>query len=126
MAKVLIIDDSAMSRRILRSIIESAGHDVLEAADGLVGLEQYFLHRPDVVLLDLIMLGMSGMDVLQKLREMDANARVIVATADIQISTREMTQAQGAAGFVTKPFAAKDVLATVNSVVERGNNAANG
>lgn len=126
MAKILIIDDSAMSRRIMRSILESAGHEVTDVSDGLMGLEQYFLNKPDIVLLDLIMTGMLGMDVLTKLREMDPGAQVIVATADIQVSTREMTQAQGAAGFVTKPFSAEDVLNVVNTVLKRGNNAVNG
>jgi two-component system, chemotaxis family, chemotaxis protein CheY len=120
MARILIIDDSSMSRRILRTILESAGHEVAEAADGMVGLEQYFLQKPDVVLLDLIMTGMFGMDVLKKLREMDPNARVIVATADIQVSTREMTDAQGAAGFVTKPFSPENVLQVVDSALRTG------
>jgi two-component system chemotaxis response regulator CheY len=109
MATVLIVDDSSMSRRILRNIVESAGHTVVEASDGLTGLEQYFLQKPDVVLLDLIMTGMFGLDVLKKIREMDAQARVIVATADIQASTRTMTEAEGAAGYITKPFAADEV-----------------
>src|SRR4029079_4101254 len=82
-AKVLIVDDSAMSRRILRSILEGGGHNVIEAEDGMVALEKYFLDKPHIVLLDLIMKGMVGMEVLEKLREMDGNARVIVASADI-------------------------------------------
>ena len=117
MATVLIVDDSSMSRRILRNIIESAGHLVVEASDGLTGLEQYFLQKPDVILLDLIMSGMFGVDVLKKIREMDPQARVIVATADIQTSTRQMTEAEGAAGFVTKPFAADDVLEAIRSAL---------
>jgi two-component system, chemotaxis family, chemotaxis protein CheY len=117
MATVLIVDDSSMQRRILRSIIESGGHAVVEASDGLTGLEQYFLLKPDVVLLDLIMTGMFGVDVLKKIREMDPQARVIVATADIQTSTRKMTQAEGAAGFLTKPFAAEDVLNAIRSAL---------
>ena len=94
--------------------MESAGHTAVEASDGLTGLEQYFLQKPDVVLLDLIMTGMFGVDVLRKIREMDGQARVIVATADIQASTRTMTQAAGATAFVTKPFAAEDVLQAIS------------
>jgi CheY-like chemotaxis protein len=62
MAKVLIVDDSAMSRRLLRRILEAAGHDVAEAEDGMVAIEKYYLERPDIVLLDLIMKGMFGME----------------------------------------------------------------
>lgn len=123
MARILIVDDSAMSRRILRGILEHAGHHVTEAEDGMVALEKYYLEKPDVVLLDLIMKGMVGMEVLKKVRLMDINAKVIVASADIQASTRAMTQAEGAAGFLIKPFVAELVLKTVHQVLEGRNNA---
>ena len=55
MARILIVDDSALSRRMLRRILEGAGHEVIEAEDGMVAIEKYFLNKPDVVLLDLIM-----------------------------------------------------------------------
>ena len=118
MAKVMVVDDSAMSRRILREIIESKGYEVIEAHDGMAGLELYFLQKPDVVMLDLIMRGMYGIDFLKKLRELDPQARVIVASADIQTSTRQMTESEGALGFVTKPFAREDVLQAIQTVVE--------
>jgi two-component system, chemotaxis family, chemotaxis protein CheY len=118
MAKILIVDDSAMSRRILRRILEGAAHDVIEADEGMVAIEKYFIEKPDVVMLDLIMKGMVGMEVLQKIREMDGNARVIVASADIQHSTRKMTEEQGAAGFVTKPFVEKDVIDAVQTALK--------
>jgi two-component system chemotaxis response regulator CheY len=118
MAKILIVDDSAMSRRILRKILEAAGHQVDEADDGMVAVEKYFLDTPDLVLLDLIVKGMAGMEVLQKILHMDRLARVVVASADIQVSTRTMTAAEGAVGFVTKPFVEGDVVAAVKSALE--------
>ena len=123
MAKILVVDDSAMSRRILRNILENAGHEVAEAEDGMVAIEKYFLEKPDLVLLDLIMKGMFGMEVLKKIRLMDNRARIIVASADIQASTRTMTQTEGAAAFVTKPFISEEILQTVNSVLEGPGNA---
>jgi two-component system chemotaxis response regulator CheY len=116
--RILIVDDSSMSRRIVRGILESAGHEVTEAADGMDALERYSLEKPDLVLLDLVMGGMHGLDVLQKLREMDGQARIIVATADIQSSTREMAEQAGSLGFVTKPIRSKELLSVVNSVLE--------
>src|SRR4051812_16716938 len=104
MAKILVVDDSGLSRRISRNILETAGHAVVEAEDGILALERYFLEKPDLVLLDITMKGMSGIEVLKKLREMDPGARVVIATADIQQSTRTMTREGGALGFVTKPF----------------------
>ncbi len=113
MAKILIVDDSALSRRLLRRIVESAGHQVIEAPDGVVALESYFLERPDLVLLDLTMAGMYGLDVLARLRELDPAARVVIASADIQSSTRELAMQAGARGFITKPFVAEQVLPIV-------------
>ena len=120
MANILVIDDSALSRRILRRILESAGHQVREADDGMVALEQYLLDQPDLVLLDMTMRGMHGLDVLGKLRELDPQARVIVATADIQRSTRELVDAAGGSGFVSKPFEAERLLSAVTSVLSGG------
>ena len=85
--KIMVVDDSAMSRRSLKRVLESADYSVVEAADGIAALESYFLERPDLVLLDMLMKGMYGLDVLSKLREMDSNVRVVVVTADIQNST---------------------------------------
>jgi two-component system chemotaxis response regulator CheY len=120
MANILIVDDSALSRRILRRILESAGHSIHEADDGMVALEHYMLDQPDLVLLDMTMRGMHGLDVLGKLRELDPQARVIVATADIQRSTRELVGAAGGSGFVSKPFEAERLLSAVTAVLSGG------
>ena len=117
-SRILIVDDSAMSRRIVRGILEFAGHDVTEAADGLAALERYSIEKPDLVVLDLVMGGMGGLDVLQKLYEIDEHARIIVATADIQNSTREMAEQAGSRGLLYKPIKKEELLALVNSVLE--------
>ena len=96
------------------------GHVVLEAEDGISGIECYFLEKPDLVLLDITMKGMNGIEVLQKLREMDPSARVVIATADIQSSTRTLTHTAGACGFVVKPLAADQVLAAVTAALHGG------
>jgi two-component system chemotaxis response regulator CheY len=119
-SKILIVDDSSLSRRTLRRILESAGFEVVEAVDGMSALEVYFLEKPDLVMLDLVMKGMYGLDVLEKLRELDANAKVVVASADIQSSTRKMVAEAGAQNFVTKPFVSEQVLAAVNAALLGG------
>ncbi|HEX8088632.1 MAG TPA: response regulator [Blastocatellia bacterium] len=118
MAKILVVDDSGMSRRTLRKILEPAGHEIIEAEEGITALELYFLDKPDMVFLDLTMTGMYGLDVLNKLREMDPEARVIVASADIQSSTREMVDAGGASAFVNKPFTSDKVLSAVRKTMQ--------
>jgi two-component system chemotaxis response regulator CheY len=117
-AKILIVDDSPLSRRIVRGYLESAGHEVTEAADGVAAIDRYSLEKPDLVLLDLVMSGMDGLEVLQKLRENDKQARVIVATADIQNSTRVMAAEAGSRGFLNKPIRKEELLTAVNSGLE--------
>lgn len=119
MANILIVDDSALSRRISRRILEGAGHAVTEVADGLSALERYSLDKPDLVLLDVTMKELSGLEVLQQLRAMDPAAIVVMATADIQSSTRALADASGAAGFVSKPLAAEVVLHAVDAALIR-------
>ena len=119
-AKILIVDDSALSRRTLRRILEAAGYEVVEADDGMAALEVYFLEKPSLVLLDLVMKGMYGLDVLAKLREMDQQARVVVASADIQSSTRKMVDDAGARGFIHKPFVPEQVIAAVEAAIAEG------
>src|SRR5215211_1921634 len=118
MAKILVVDDSGMSRRTLRKILEPEGHQIIEAEEGIAALERYFLDKPDLVFLDLTMTGMYGIDVLNKLREMDPQARVIVASADIQSSTREMVDAGGASAFINKPFTSEKVLSAVSETLK--------
>jgi two-component system chemotaxis response regulator CheY len=115
--KILVVDDSGLARRRMRGILEEAGYQVLEAEDGMAALERYHVDRPDLVVLDLVMKGMYGMDVLGKLREMDGLARVIVASADVQSSSHEMAAQAGAAGFVTKPIDPDQLLALVRSAL---------
>jgi two-component system chemotaxis response regulator CheY len=116
-AKIMIVDDSGMSRRTLRRILEPAGYEIVEADEGMAALELYFVAKPDLVLLDLVMKGMYGLDVLAKLREMDQEVRVIVASADIQSSTRASVEEAGAKAFVTKPFVPEEIMSAVQTVL---------
>ncbi len=114
---VLVVDDSGLARRSARHILEPAGYAIAEADDGMAALERYFLEKPDVVLLDLVMRGMSGLDVLAKLREMDPAARVVVVSADVQDSSRQLAMDAGAAGFITKPVESTALLKAVAHVL---------
>ncbi|MEO6035146.1 MAG: response regulator [Verrucomicrobiota bacterium] len=118
--KILLIDDSSVARRVLRQILEGSGYSVEEAANGTEGLEKYFLNKPDLVFLDMVMEHMKGMEVLTKLIEKDSKARVIVATADIQTGTRTEAEEKGAAAVINKPFTRDRVLSTLQNVLEGG------
>lgn len=120
MAKILIVDDSSLSRRMLGNILEKAGHHIIEAADGMSAIELYFLERPDLVFLDLVMNGMTGQEVLEKLLSLDKKAQIIVATADLQNLTQIAVKQAGANGFVNKPFVAATVLEAINAILKGG------
>ena len=117
--KILIVDDSAMSRRMMRRIVESAGFEVVEAEEGPEALEKYYLDKPVAVFLDLTMRDMYGLEVLEKLRQMDPNARVIIASADIQDMTRDSVTQAGADAFINKHLTSEKVLGALNEVIAK-------
>ena len=119
-AKVLVVDDSALARRTLREILEGAGYEVAEASDGLNALERYFIEKPTIVMLDLVMKGMYGLEVLTKLRELDPDVKVIVVSADIQTSSHELVFDAGGVSFVNKPFDRHEILTAVDAALARG------
>jgi two-component system chemotaxis response regulator CheY len=114
---ILVVDDSGLARRRARTILEGAGFDVVEAEDGMAAIERYFVSRPDIVLLDLVMKGMYGLEVLAKLRELDPSARVIIVSADVQTSSHEMAAEAGGAGFLVKPLDADAALPLIESIL---------
>jgi two-component system, chemotaxis family, chemotaxis protein CheY len=122
--KILIVDDSGLARRRARGILEGAGYEIVEAEDGMAALETYFVAKPDVVLLDLVMKGMYGLDVLAKLRQMDPSAKVIVVSADVQTSSHDLVAQAGAAGFLIKPMDAREVLSLIENTLNEGGHAA--
>lgn len=116
MAKILIIDDSHLSRRMMRKILEEDNHQVIEAIDGYSALEVFSLENPHLVMLDLTMPGMNGFEVLKKLKAINPATKVVVATADIQTQTRSQAVEEGADGFLTKPFTPQQVKELVNNL----------
>jgi two-component system, chemotaxis family, chemotaxis protein CheY len=119
--KILIVDDSALARRTLRGLLEEMGHSVEEASDGAQALERFYLNPPELVILDMVMNGMYGLEVLSKIREINSEARVIVATADIQKSTADQVRAAGAKGILNKPINRQAISDTLKVVLEGGN-----
>jgi two-component system chemotaxis response regulator CheY len=122
--KILVVDDSSLARRLTRRILEDLGCEVEEAADGARALELYALNRHEVVVLDMVMHGMTGQDVLLQLKRLNPKAPVIIVTADIQRSTRELVKEAGAAAMVNKPVS-KDEMADVLGRVLNGGTAWN-
>ena len=120
MATVMIVDDSNYTRRTHRRIVESDGHVVHEATSGMAAIESFFVHRPDLVLLDLTMEDMTGLEVLERLRDLNAGARVIVVSADVQRSTAKLVADSGALRFLGKPVSAEGLLEAVREALAGG------
>lgn len=116
MATIMIVDDSGFTRRTHRRILEAEGYEVHEAESGMSAIEGYFVHRPDLILLDLTMQDMGGLDVLTKLREMHSDVPVIVISADVQRSTAKLVAESGAA-FLGKPVSPDSLITAVRTTL---------
>lgn len=119
MAKVLIVDDSKTSRRILKNILEECGHEVIaEAENGDDGYIKYREIKPDIVTMDITMPKMDGIECLKVIRHFDAEAKVIMVTAAGQKEKMLEAVKNGAAEFITKPFEKSDIEKALKSVYE--------
>ena len=117
MTKVLIVDDSAFARSNLRRALLGAGFEVVEANSGQEAIEQVKLEDPDVVTLDLLMPGLSGLETLKKMRLIIPTARFIIITADIQSLTREALMQEGADAFINKPVSNSVLIETLKKLI---------
>jgi two-component system, chemotaxis family, chemotaxis protein CheY len=117
-AKILVVDDSSLARRTIRQLLEEGGHTVEEATDGVQAIERYFLNRHDLVILDMVMEGMYGLEVLMKFKQLNPDIRVIVVTADIQNATKAEARAAGAAALINKPVVRDELNRVVDAVLK--------
>jgi two-component system chemotaxis response regulator CheY len=108
--KVLIVDDNSSTREVLRVMLKNLGHEVVaDAEDGKSALKAFVDFRPEVVLLDIIMPGISGIVVLEEMRRVSPSAVVIMLTAVDQDDVTAELLKKGAAGIIFKPFSHDDL-----------------
>ena len=122
MARVLLIDDNASLRALLRLRLEEAGHEVLEAADGNEGLRLYREAGADLVLCDLVLPGKDGVETIRELCQ-GGGPRVIAMTGDPELSSGPLLRAaerSGAVASLRKPFADEELLAAVRAALGEG------
>ena len=119
MAKnILICDDAAFMRMMIKDILTKNGYNVVgEAENGLKAVEKYSETKPDLVLMDITMPEMDGIQALKKIKEIDANANVIMCSAMGQQAMVIEAIQSGAKDFIVKPFQAERVLEAVKKVV---------
>jgi two-component system KDP operon response regulator KdpE len=107
---IVVVDDEAQIRRLLRATLEATGYKVFEAADGQQGLAEVLARHPDLVLLDLGLPDMDGIAVLQRLREWSSVPVVILSVREAEQDKVACFQS-GADDYITKPFGTAELLA---------------
>jgi len=119
MAKILIVEDEPNMVAGLRDNFEFEGYQVLTAPDGVAGLERALSESPDIVILDVMMPRMSGLDVCKQLKAKKPSMPIIMLTARGQEVDKVVGLELGADDYVTKPFSIRELLARVKAVLRR-------
>lgn len=115
--RVLLVDDNALTRFTIKSLLDKLGHEVVaEAEDGAAAVKFFSELKPDVVFLDLILPGKSGVEILEDLRAVDPAARVVVVTAVEQDEIDRRLTDKGVAAILRKPFSFEDFKALMKDL----------
>ena len=118
MANILLVDDSRTSRKILRNILESAGHTIVdEAIDGEQAIEKYIASKPDVITLDITMPVMDGIEALKQIKLVDSEAKVIMVSASSQKDKLIEAVKYGAEDFIAKPFEPGQIITVLDKLI---------
>lgn len=119
-ATVLVVEDDATVSSVLSAYLRKAGFDPVVVADGPSALQEWTHRRPDVVVLDIMLPGMSGLEVLQRRRADDDHAAVIVLSARGEEEDRLLGLDLGADDYMVKPFSPREVVGRVQALLRRG------
>jgi two-component system alkaline phosphatase synthesis response regulator PhoP len=114
---VLVVDDDAAVRRVVRTVLEADGFEVVEAADGpaaLLLLDSIMGRGPDVVVLDVMMPGIDGIEVCRQIDH--ALVKVVMLSARDDVTTRDEALRSGADAYLTKPFSAIELLDAIENL----------
>jgi len=117
-ATILVVDDDADTRGLVRRLLERAGYGVREAEDGLAGLRELFALTPDLVLLDVTMPGLDGWATLERIREVSEVPVVMLTARDTEVE-RVRGLSHGADDYVAKPFGRQELVARVHALLRR-------
>lgn len=118
--RILIVDDADITRALLRTLLRREEYDVVgEASNGEQAIEMAQRVQPDVICLDVDMPKMGGLEVLAQLRQTLPQAAVLMVTAHTERETVQTAIANGAAGYIVKPFNAGRVLASIEAALAR-------
>ncbi len=116
---ILVVDDEQTVRHFLQRVLETAGYTVITAANGLEALEKMSQFDISLVLLDIMMPGLDGFEVLDHMRQDEDNTPVIMLTGIQEAPTKIDTLTLGADDYITKPFSVKELLARIQVKLRR-------
>ncbi len=117
-AKILVVDDEPSILNLVTSYLKAEGYEVFTASDGLAAIKAAKAYHPDLVILDIMLPGMDGLEVLTHLRR-DSNAYVILLTARTEETDKIVGLGVGADDYVTKPFSPRELTARVKAALRR-------
>jgi two-component system, response regulator, stage 0 sporulation protein F len=115
--KILVIDDEVELLVVVRELIESAGYRVLCAENGAEGIRIAMRERPDLIILDLRMPGMDGMETLRQLRGFDSHVRIVILTAFRDMESTRNAEHMDISACIGKPFENEHFLNVIRSVI---------
>lgn len=116
--RILLVDDAAFMRKMIKDTLSKSGYsDLHEAVDGADAVEKYAELHPDLVIMDITMPNMDGLEALKAIRGADGNANIVMCSAMGQESMVMDAVRSGAKDFIVKPFKAERVLKTVTSIL---------
>lgn len=115
--QILIVDDAELAREIEALFLHHAGCTVVEAEDGVQALEMYQEIRPVLVILDIIMPNLNGIQTLKQLKKIDPAVRVLICTAADDYRMIDMALKEGALGYIIKPFNGDEFLKKVHDII---------
>jgi two-component system cell cycle response regulator DivK len=118
---ILVVEDNEKNKKLVQDVLEASGYRTLEAATGEQGVERAVDHRPDLVLMDVQLPGIDGVEALRRLRgdERTASVPVLALTAQAMDGDRERFLAAGFDGYLSKPVDIADLVSTVNRHCEQ-------
>lgn len=118
MAKILVIDDEPSIINLVSAYLKPEGYEIYTAADGTTGLKAARAYKPDLIVLDLMLPGMDGIELLSQLRR-ESNVYVILLTAKTEEIDKIVGLSVGADDYVTKPFSPRELVARIKSALRR-------
>ena len=117
--KILVVDDEAAILKSVRAYLEQEGYTVLTAADGQAALKAARAAQPDLIILDIMLPGMDGLEALRRLRQ-ESDVYVLMLTAKAEETDKVVGLMVGADDYLTKPFSPRELAARVKAILRRG------